>query len=133
MGESWYTPESARRALGRLRPTVERLHRLFAEMESRRPRPTSSDGPVDPLYWSMLGQLVRGLHRLRRAGLRVDDLRRGKLDFPALRAGRPVLLCWRVGEASVEYWHEPGGGERRLRVDDSGPWEAPPGGAEPVC
>jgi hypothetical protein len=133
MIQTWFTPATARHALLRLRPAVERLHRLFAEMEARRPSRTVSDSRVDPLYWSMVDKLVRGLGQLRRAGLRVDDLRQGKIDFPALRAGRPVLLCWRVGEPSVDYWHESGRGQDRVLVDDSGPWDPPPGRHGPLC
>jgi len=133
MVDTWFTPTSARHALRRLRPAVESLHRLFAEMESRCRSAPASDCRVDPLYYSMADKLARGLGRLRRAGLRVDDLRRGMLDFPALRDGRPVLLCWRVGEPSLDFWHEPGNGRRRVRVDDAGPWAAPPDREEPVC
>lgn len=30
----------------------------------------------------------------------------GLVDFPGEIGGRPVLLCWQLGEESVEYWHE---------------------------
>lgn len=30
----------------------------------------------------------------------------GLCDFPALKDGREVCLCWKLGEPSVEYWHE---------------------------
>ena len=30
----------------------------------------------------------------------------GLCDFPSLREGREVYLCWRHGEAEVTYWHE---------------------------
>ncbi len=33
------------------------------------------------------------------------DIGTGLLDFPALAAGRPVWLCWRLGEDRVEFWH----------------------------
>jgi hypothetical protein len=33
------------------------------------------------------------------------DIGTGLLDFPALAAGRPVWLCWRLGEDWVGYWH----------------------------
>jgi hypothetical protein len=33
------------------------------------------------------------------------DIATGLLDFPALAAGRPVWLCWRLGEDRVGYWH----------------------------
>jgi len=133
MLEMWFTPASARRALGRVRPAVESLHRLFAELERRRPLAPGSDSPIEPQYWAMVETLVRGLDKLRRSGLLVDDLRQGMLDFPALLEGRPVLLCWRVGEPSLDFWHEPGNGVDRIRVDDEGPWVEPPDSREPLC
>lgn len=34
----------------------------------------------------------------------------GLVDFPADLEGRPVYLCWRLGETAVEHWHEIDGG-----------------------
>jgi hypothetical protein len=34
------------------------------------------------------------------------DLERGLVDFPALRDGREVYLCWVEGEEDISYWHE---------------------------
>jgi len=36
----------------------------------------------------------------------VRDLDRGLVDFPALRDGQEVYLCWTVGEPSVQHWHD---------------------------
>jgi len=33
------------------------------------------------------------------------DIGTGLLDFPALAAGRPIWLCWRLGEDRIEFWH----------------------------
>jgi hypothetical protein len=33
------------------------------------------------------------------------DINTGLIDFPALAAGRPVWLCWRLGEDDVQFWH----------------------------
>ena len=38
-------------------------------------------------------------------GVLVKDLDRGLVDFPALRDGEEVLLCWQVGEGEIAYWH----------------------------
>jgi hypothetical protein len=35
----------------------------------------------------------------------LKDLDAGLLDFPAVREGEDVLLCWHVGEPAVAYWH----------------------------
>ena len=39
-------------------------------------------------------------------GVLVKDVNSGLLDFPAEREGRVVFLCWRIGESSVDHWHE---------------------------
>lgn len=119
----FFTLPAARRTLRRIRPTAERLHRLYRELDRRRPPEIDGDSRVDPLYFTMLRRLVVGIARLDREGLKADDLRRGVLNFPALRDGRPVLLCWRVGEPSLAYWHEPhAAGCARRPVDEDGPW-----------
>lgn len=38
-------------------------------------------------------------------GVQVKDLDVGLLDFPCEVDGRIVLLCWKMGEASVTHWH----------------------------
>jgi len=43
--------------------------------------------------------------RLEQLGVLVKDLDSGLVDFPALRHGEEVLLCWQVGEDDVAYWH----------------------------
>lgn len=43
-------------------------------------------------------------------GVRCKDHRVGLVDFPGMIDGRPVDLCWRLGEPAVAYWHEIGAG-----------------------
>jgi len=43
-------------------------------------------------------------------GVLIKDLDQGLIDFPAERDGRVVMLCWRLGEESISYWHEYDGG-----------------------
>lgn len=43
------------------------------------------------------------LHRL---GIVLKDRRLGLIDFPAVVEGRQVWLCWRLGEPSVQFYHE---------------------------
>jgi hypothetical protein len=38
-------------------------------------------------------------------GVRVQDFEAGLLDFPCVVDGRTVLLCWRLGEPAIAYWH----------------------------
>lgn len=37
--------------------------------------------------------------------IELRDIPSGLLDFPALVGGRPVWLCWRLGEEAVDFWH----------------------------
>ena len=38
-------------------------------------------------------------------GVQVKDLEAGLLDFPCRMDDQVVLLCWRMGETSIEHWH----------------------------
>lgn len=124
MGTRLFTPSAARRSLEGIRPAAERMAILYCAMERRVPRVGAGDRPVDPDYFFMARRLSAAMARLRAAGVRIEDPRTGTIGFPARRAGRIVLLCWKVGEPNVRYWREmevgPAG---RQPVDDDGPWE----------
>ena len=38
-------------------------------------------------------------------GVQVKDLEQGLLDFPSMMDGKPVLLCWKLGEPAIAHWH----------------------------
>ena len=38
-------------------------------------------------------------------GVQVKDLDTGLLDFPFVINGEIVLLCWKMGESQIDYWH----------------------------
>jgi hypothetical protein len=50
---------------------------------------------------------LKRLHQeLADVGCELKDLSGGLVDFPARLEGRKVLLCWKLGEPEVAYWHE---------------------------
>jgi hypothetical protein len=52
-------------------------------------------------------QLRRLIERLHALGIVVRDIRSGLIDFPSLREGRIINLCWRRGEPlEIRWWHE---------------------------
>lgn len=58
-------------------------------------------------YAAMLMNLTSSVNRLETLGVQLKDFGRGLVDFPSLRDGRIVLLCWQLGEANcVEWWHD---------------------------
>ena len=44
--------------------------------------------------------------RITARGCHLKGLDPGLVDFPHLRQGREVYLCWRMGEKKIRYWHE---------------------------
>jgi hypothetical protein len=40
-------------------------------------------------------------------GVQVKDLEQGLLDFPCVMDGKTVLLCWKLGEKEIGFWHSP--------------------------
>ncbi|MBA2706883.1 MAG: DUF2203 domain-containing protein [Gemmatimonadaceae bacterium] len=46
------------------------------------------------------------IREIRELGVQMKGFDTGLVDFPGEIEGRPVLLCWQLGEASVQYWHE---------------------------
>jgi hypothetical protein len=58
-------------------------------------------------YVAALLQLVERAAELEALGVQLKDYARGLVDFPSLRDGRVVLLCWELGEGDrIEWWHE---------------------------
>ncbi len=54
---------------------------------------------------------IAGFQReLDALGIELKDPRLGLVDFPSELNGRPILLCWRLGEPEIQYWHEVDGG-----------------------
>ena len=46
------------------------------------------------------------LEQLQRIGCIVKDLNLGLVDFYARKGARLVLLCWKLGEKRIQFWHE---------------------------
>jgi hypothetical protein len=39
-------------------------------------------------------------------GVHIKDIDRGLCDFPYMRNGRVVYLCWQLGEDAIAFWHD---------------------------
>jgi hypothetical protein len=50
-------------------------------------------------------RLRETLDEVEELGVMIKDLEIGLIDFPTLYRGVQVLLCWRLGETDIEYWH----------------------------
>lgn len=125
MPSRFFTPDEANSALEDVRPAAERLVAVRARMRELEREQASlvnaiggngggyaaSDLNAAQSELRGLAEAARAcLQRLEELGVVVKDLDSGLLDFPALRGGEEVELCWRVGEAAVANWHRIGEG-----------------------
>ena len=85
-------------------------------------RPPDADQETQRLRMRMQGlvdQMQATVLRIDGWGIQLRDIETGLVDFPALVAGRPVWLCWRLDEAVVGWWHEASEGfDARRRIED---------------
>lgn len=59
------------------------------------------------LYAAILTNFSAEMAELETMGVQLKDFERGLIDFPSLRDGRVVLLCWQLGEGDqLEWWHD---------------------------
>ncbi len=54
----------------------------------------------------VVDQMQAAVLEISGLGLELRDIEKGLVDFPALVAGRPVWLCWQLGEDSIGWWHD---------------------------
>jgi hypothetical protein len=72
--------------------------------------------------------LQQSVDEIQSTGCLIKDLEEGLLDFPAMLGDREVYLCWKLGEAQIEYWHhvEDGFAGRKRIQREFGESEKPP-------
>lgn len=59
------------------------------------------------VYVKSLYELGKFTLDLDNLGIQLKDYGRGLIDFPSMREGRIVLLCWQLGENDeIEWWHD---------------------------
>ncbi len=123
--KKFFSVEQANRMLPLVQPIVgdiarqwERVRDLEQRLAALSRRGTAKRGnseglePYDEEVSSSKAELAAEQAQLRGY---VDELERlgvelkspdGLCDFPSLRDGREVYLCWRLGEPAVSHWHE---------------------------
>ena len=57
-------------------------------------------------YVKSLQDISANLQAIHELGVVVKDIDLGLCDFPHVRNGRIVYLCWKLGESEIRWWHE---------------------------
>jgi hypothetical protein len=120
--ERLFTLEEANAAVAELRPVVERAvsHRqkLAEAQRQQAALVLQIGGNGGDLQPSDLREAAEAIQReaaaltecveqITGAGAQIKSLDEGLLDFPSLRDDEQVLLCWKLGEDEIAYWHGP--------------------------
>jgi hypothetical protein len=117
----YFSLDEATALLPTIQPILERIINLRARLER-------TERDIVSLHWKARtnghanhegsfgeGQSVRSalmaeinaeLVKIHDLGVELKDPAMGLIDFLALRDGREVYLCWRLGETAIDYWHE---------------------------
>lgn len=109
-----FSVAEANRMVPILRPIVERIvadHDVLRGIEhdiaAAREKSASGGGSRHgATYIAKLKSLTDAVRRVERLGIQMKDYRLGLCDFPHYRDGRVVLLCWRLGENEIKWWHD---------------------------
>jgi len=92
---------------------IQRAHRKLSKFsdEAKKASEAAEQGgggiQNGAAYATALTELTIQLSDLEGLGVQLKDFERGLIDFPSLRDGRVVLLCWQMDEGDeLEWWHD---------------------------
>jgi hypothetical protein len=112
---SYYELDAAMARVADLRPLLHDLRDdrdAVAVAQHRLAKLQAEDADVAQLERERerLTVIVRRMERAVRQidawGVTLRDIGSGLVDFPALANGRPIWLCWKLGEDDLAFWHE---------------------------
>ena len=115
-----FTLDEANAAVAELRPIVEQMVEHRRNLTAAQARQTelvtrvaSNGGDMAPSDLREVAETIQSeadaitecAEQINAAGAQVKSLEEGLLDFPAKRGDETVLLCWKLGEDEIGYWH----------------------------
>ncbi len=114
MEERIFTFAEAQSLLPRLRTLLEEIGEEWQHMRDLNPeiQKARDSAALDGFsksgveYVESVSHLMSLIHQIRDMGVLLKDADKGLCDFPYLKAGRVVYLCWQLGEDSIQYWHD---------------------------
>ena len=92
--------EETFQALAPLRRRLSELHDEIRELQDR--MRSNGGGAVDETS-RLIEERIQPIHE---RGILVKSIQQGLVDFPSIREGREVYLCWHAGEREILSWHE---------------------------
>jgi hypothetical protein len=127
----YYRLDEANERLADLRPMLEKLRadrNAVAELQQKirdvRSNNGSADhaaeiGRIEDEMRAIVSRMKDAVDQVDEWGVALRDIGTGLIDFPALASGRPIWLCWRLGEGDIGWWHEADSGfDSRQRLTE---------------
>ena len=108
-----YTIEEARALLPKVQDWIETLRELRSNLEkvdqaleSRLRTGADIGGSTVNERTRSVAQFQSILSKFQENEIQLKDLDQGLVDFPHLKAGEEVFLCWESGEDDIDFWHD---------------------------
>ena len=114
MEERIFTLTEAEGLLPRLRSLLKEISEAWNHIRELNPeiQKARDNAPFDGYsefgveYVESVSHLMFLIHQIKDMGVLLKDADKGLCDFPYLRQGRVVYLCWQLGEERIDYWHD---------------------------
>jgi len=133
-----YTVAQANRTLPYVRSIVDEVQARYRVIQESGRRHNALDPKEEARRTSLKEEVREAADRIRACldelqalGLEMKDYEEGLVDFPSELEGRPILLCWKLGEEKIGFWHEVDSGYKgRKAVPDAPDWPPLPAPAK---
>ena len=114
MEKRFFTVEGARQLLPSLKELMGQVMVISHRLEEYRDvvqeladsASSNTGGPEGTAYLDIVISLQSCLTQLQETGCVLKSLQNGLVDFPHLKEGREIYLCWKYGEEDIRFWHE---------------------------
>jgi len=111
--ENHFTLAQARQLLPRVRIWLDQLRQARAKLEKHEASlapllESGADvGGQEVNAWvKTLAEMQETLWQFYSRDIQIKDFERGLLDFPSLKEGKEVFLCWEESEDDIGFWHD---------------------------
>ena len=92
----FFTPKQAKEYLPEVKQIIEHVISIKKNADNTTDEKAMTEA---------MEQLEKEIQKLEELGCVLKDMTTGLVDFPAVRLGTRVWLCWKLGEESVVFWH----------------------------
>ena len=108
-----FTLEEANALIPQLLNLVPEIQKLSGSMDhdfpdihnAREKAKWNGGSPQGTRYLNVILEYIHLIQEIESIGCEIKGVREGLIDFPSIREGREVYLCWRMPETEISFWH----------------------------